>query len=128
MKENKSIYDKLVGRRRFIEQSNADFLTGCNNSLGTEDAMIALGIRKILGGYASPSVETGQILWNYKIEEDLGIYFADSLNLVDVSLSMEKEIGFKISDSMLKDIRTLNELNATVSDIVKYFINRKDRG
>lgn len=127
MKENKSLYDRVVCKHRFIEQNNDDFLSGCDISPNTDDAKKALGIRKILSYYSNPSVKDNQILWNYRVGKDLNINSLDSLNLVDVSIDIEKETGIKLSDSMILEIKRMNENDVAVAEIVKFFIHDKTK-
>ena len=59
-------------------------------------------------------VEEDEVTMEASMQDDLG---ADSLDLVDLVMSVEEEFGVKVADEDLEDIKT-------VGDIVNYIEDR----
>ena len=59
-------------------------------------------------------VEEGEVTMEASMQDDLG---ADSLDLVDLVMSVEEEFGVKVADEDLENIKT-------VGDIVNYIEDR----
>lgn len=117
--EQPTAYELITGRRRWIRQSEPDFLADCGIRAGTPEARIAQGIRRILAKWTG--VEPDQILAEYTISEDLGFDAMDSLKLVDIALEFEAESGITVDEVKAAEINELNAINATVREIIDYF-------
>lgn len=61
-------------------------------------------------------VEEDEVTMEATMQDDLG---ADSLDLVDLVMSVEEEFGVKVADEDLENIKT-------VGDIVEYIEENKD--
>ncbi len=61
-------------------------------------------------------VEDDEVTMEATMQDDLG---ADSLDLVDLVMSVEEEFGVKVADEDLENIKT-------VGDIVEYIDENKD--
>jgi acyl carrier protein len=53
---------------------------------------------------------------NTDIAGDLG---ADSLDIVELMMSLEEEFGLTITDEMASDIKTVGDLTSTIEDLVE---------
>jgi len=117
----KSLYERIVGRRKFVSESEAEFLAGCGLKPDTDESRLALAVRKALAEFAG--VKSEEVLSVYQIESDLGISPLDSLNLVDLMVTIEKEIGFHVSEEIAADIGSLHEGDPRVQDVIEYLVS-----
>lgn len=119
--DRKSLYEKIVGRRNFVSESEAEFLAGCSVKPETDEARLAIAVRKALAEFAG--VKSDEVLSVYQIESDLGISPLDSLNLVDLMVTMEKETGIYMSEEVVAGIGNLHEGNPKVRDLIRYLVS-----
>ena len=71
-------------------------------------------VKKIIAGQLSVAVE--KITDTTNIAEDLG---ADSLDLVEILMSLEDEFGVSIPDEAIPEIKTINDVVAFIDKNAK---------
>ena len=89
---------------------------GSSNGTMTDNAMILEKLSEILRRYVESDPETGDpivITEETDIFEDLG---ADSLDVVDMLMSLEDEFDVEIPDEEIERIRTVGELVAYIEE------------
>ena len=102
------------GHRRFVDSAGT---TGRNINLLEEEKMAKEEIFEKLKELVVDQlgVEEDEVTMEASMQDDLG---ADSLDLVDLVMSVEEEFGVKVADEDLENIKT-------VGDIVDYIEENK---
>jgi acyl carrier protein len=76
--------------------------------------MVLEKIKEVLS--AQFGIDKDMIDENTDIAGDLG---ADSLDIVELMMSLEEEFGLTITDEMASDIKTVGDLTSTIEDLVE---------
>jgi acyl carrier protein len=108
----------MFERMKQPEQAADLFLAGCGISPNTSAAMLALEVRNTLAQFASPSRHPSRVFCDHRIETDLGMHHVDSLDLVDMSLTLESVLGMDLDDTDKLMIFEKQKDNCTVADFV----------
>ena len=122
MREATTFFQALRGRKALVRQSEADFLLGCGVEPGTAAAATALKVRTELAHYAA--VDANQLWADYRVESDLNINHGDSLDMLDVALSMEDVLDVKLDEAAVAELWRLNAADATTKELVAFFVAR----
>jgi acyl carrier protein len=116
----------MFRERNRAVQPSAEFLAGCGITSDTHAARIALVIRKAVGNNASPARDAESVFATHRIETDLGMYHMDSLDLVDMSLSIESSLGITLDLARQTQIFDKQKENCTVADLVALLLGFTD--
>jgi len=108
----------MFERMKQPEQAADLFLAGCGISPKTSAAMLALEVRNTLAQFSCPSRDPNMIFCDHRIETDLGMHHVDSLDLVDMSLTLESALGMDLDDTDKLKIFEKQKDNCTVADYV----------
>jgi len=108
----------MFERMKQPEQASDLFLAGCGISPNTPAAMLALEVRNALTQFSCPSRDPSRIFCDHRIETDLGMHHVDSIDLVDMSLTLESTLGMDLDDTDRLKIFEMQKDNCTVADYV----------
>ena len=110
------------------EQPTDKFLAGCRLSSDTPAAKLALEVRGVLAEWCSPPRDPNTIFCGHRIATDVGISDAESLDLVDLSLTLESTLGVGLDDDNLLKIYEMQKSNCTVANYVAFLLGIAKEG